>query len=88
MELLERGAEALELERIRRVLVLSRAMEADFCGIGGRVRCARPLAYDGMVTPWEERFPDLPLEVKVSCRLLRTYDVGEPPLEKWGEGNA
>ncbi len=88
MELLERGAEELEMERIRRVLVLSRAMEADFCGIGAKVRQARPLAYDGMATPWEKRFPDLPLEVEVSCRLLRTYDVGEPPLMKWGEGSA
>jgi hypothetical protein len=88
MELLERGAEELELERIRRVLVLSRMMEADFCGMGGRVRQVRPLAYDGMKTPWAERFPDLPLELEVSCRLLRTYDVGEPPLEKWGEESA
>ncbi len=88
MKLLERGAEELELERIRQVLVLSRAMEADFCGIGGLVRQVRPLAYDGMEKPWEEVFPTLPLEVEVRCRLLRTYDAGEPPLKKLGEAAA
>ena len=88
MELLERGAEELELERIRQVLELSRNMDADFCGIGSRVRQAGPLAYDGMGTPWEERFPALPMEAEVSCRLLRTYDAVEPPLGKLGEGSA
>ena len=71
---LARGAEELELERIRRVLERSKLLEADFCGIGQRVRAKRPLAFDGMTVPWEERFPELPVAVQVSCRILRTRD--------------
>ncbi len=77
---LEREAEALELDRVCRVLERSRELEADFCGVGGRVRQARPLAFDGMEVSWEKRFPALPLEIRVLCRLRRTYGID---LSRW-----
>ena len=82
LDLLERGAAELELERIRRVLDFSRALEADFCGIGRWVRQARPLAWARMPRPWPEVFPGLPLEVEVTCRLGRTGDPGLSPLRR------
>ena len=75
-EQLAEEAEKLELGRIRSVLERSRELEADFCGIGRMVRAARPFAFDGMAVPWEERFPALPMEAEVSCRILRTCDAG------------
>ena len=60
----------------------SRALEADFCAIGARVRQARPLAWDRMLRPWQEVFPGLPLEVKVTCSLRRTGDPGLSPLRR------
>ena len=81
LEQLTEGAEELELGRIRRVLERSRELEADFCGIGLMVRAARPFAFDGMTASWEERFPVLPIEVEVSCRILRTCNAdGVPPV--------
>ena len=77
---LEREAEALELERVCRVLERSRELEADFCSLGSRVRQARPMAFDGMLVSWEDRFPALPLEVEVLCHLRRTYDID---LSRW-----
>jgi spore germination protein KC len=75
-EQLKKGAEQLELERIRRVLERSRALGADFCGVGQRVRAVRPLAFDGMARSWAERFPELPLEAEVSCRIIQDRHEG------------
>ncbi len=75
-EQLKKGAEQLELERIRRVLERSRALGADFCGVGQRVRAERPLAFDGMARSWAERFPELPLEAEVSCRIIQDRHEG------------
>ena len=86
LDLLEQGAAELELERIRRVLERSRTLGADFCGIGGRVRQVRPLAWDRMTRPWQEAYNDLPLEVEVTCRLRRTGDPGLSPLRRWMGG--
>ncbi|MBO4678024.1 MAG: hypothetical protein J5633_10820 [Oscillospiraceae bacterium] len=76
LEQLKAGAEQLELERICRVLERSRALGADFCGVGQRVRAVRPLAFDGMAASWEERFPELPLETEVSCRVIQDRQEG------------
>ena len=79
---LEHGAEALELERVCRVLEISRELAADFCGIGGQVRKVRPLAYDGMCVSWEDCFPGLPLEAEVTCRLRRADEPTFPLLRR------
>ncbi len=88
LEKLAFGAEELELDRIRRVLERSRALETDFCGIGQRVRARRPAAFDGMSVSWEGRFPELPLEVQVECRILRTRDGNGSSLTGWRKGVA
>ena len=82
------GAEELELERIRRVLERSRSLAADFCGIGKQVRAGRPLAFDAAAETWEERFPTLPLEAEVSCRLLQTRDKSGTVFPGGREGAA
>ena len=76
LNLLAKEAEELELERIRRVLERSRDLDADFCGIGQQVRGSKPHAFDGMAVCWAERFPKLPVETEVVCRLLRSRDAG------------
>ena len=76
LERLKAGAEQLELDRICRVLERSRALDADFCGVGQRVRAVRPLAFDGMAASWAERFPELPLETEVSCRIVQDRHEG------------
>ena len=53
------------------------------CGIGRQVRAARPFAFDGLAAPWGERFPVLPLDVEVTCRILRACDAGGYPLDGW-----
>lgn len=85
---LAEGAERLELDRIRRVLEKSRAMEADFCGIGGQVRARRPLAFDGMTETWTGRFPTLPLEAEVSCRISRAQNADGSRCIGKGKGEA
>ena len=75
-ERLKEEAEKLELERICRVLERSRSLNVDFCGMGRQVRAARPLAFDGMTASWAERFPELPLETEVSCRLTQDRHEG------------
>ena len=76
LERLKEGAERLELERVCRVLERSRSLGADFCGIGQRVRAVYPLAFDGMTASWAERFPELPLEAEVSCRVVQDRHEG------------
>lgn len=76
LERLKEEAEQLELDRICRVLERSRALDADFCGVGQRVRAVRPLAFDGMAASWAERFPELPLETEVSCRIVQDRHEG------------
>ena len=80
--LLEREAETLELGRVCRVLELSREMEADFCGLGDRVRRKAPWRFSRMTGTWEACFPTLPIEVTVACRLTGTYDAGESLIRK------
>ena len=86
LELLASGAERLELERVCGVLERARALGADLCGIGQRVRGQRPLAFDGMSVSWAERFPTLPLAAEVSCRILRSREGGGSPLTGRREG--
>ena len=88
LELLASGAEQLELERVCGVLGRARALGADLFGIGQRVRGQRPLAFDGMSVPWAERFPTLPIETEISCRILRSRDGGGSPLTGRREGGA
>ena len=76
LERLKEEAEQLELDRICRVLERSRDLDADFCGVGQRVRAVRPLAFDGMAASWAERFPELPLEAEVSCRIVQDRHEG------------
>lgn len=71
---LEVGAAEAESWRVAEVLRMSQEMGADFCDLGGGTRRASPFRFDRMRTPWEERFPDLPITAQVEVRLVHSYE--------------
>ncbi len=84
---MEEGIAEVEAWRVSEVLRISQEMGADFCGLEKAVRRAAPLRFDRMKTPWEERFPDLPIAVEISAKLARTYEGEIEPLRS-GERRA
>ena len=84
---MEEGIAEVEAWRVSEVLRISQEMGADFCGLEKAVRWAAPLRFDRMKTPWEERFPDLPIAVEISVKLARTYEGEIEPLRS-GERRA
>ena len=77
---LEAGIAGVEAWRVSEVLRISQELGADFCGLEKKVRRASPLRFDGMKTPWQERFPTLPIAAEISVKLARTYEGSIEPL--------
>ncbi len=73
---LEAALASLEQTRAETVLCLSQELNADFCGLGLRVRQAAPLRFDQMEESWRECFPGLDISVAVQAKLERSYDAG------------
>ena len=78
---MEAGIAALELERVEEVIRISQDLGADFCGLGQSARRVAPWRFDGMGTPWEEIFPELPIAVEVAAKLRRSYDGSVSPVQ-------
>ena len=67
--------EAALSERVAAVLRLSRSLEADFLGLGGRVERADPRRFAALDRPFAELLPGLTIRLSVSGRLTHTNDL-------------
>ena len=73
---MEAAIAAVEGARVDRVLCLSQALGADFCGLGDGVRRASPLRFSRASVSWEEIFPALPITAEVRVKLERGGEGG------------
>ncbi len=70
---------AAEIESERMTLAVKRAQETglDFLGLGKELYRKAPERFREAAGNWEELFPKLPVTVSVTCRVARTYELGE-----------
>ena len=86
LNVLERGVEAMEKQRVEQALSRSQELGADLCRVGKRVRMKAPIRFERMPEPWETVFPQLAFDVEVKAELVRTYDVGLSHIRSWLTG--
>ena len=70
--------ESLEAELEQWVLHVLQAMadtEADFLGIGNRLRMQDPKKWDAMPKAWAEVIGDLTFDVQAECEIVRTDEL-------------
>ena len=70
--------ESLETELEQWVLHVLQAMadtEADFLGIGNRLRMQDPKKWDAMPKAWAEVIGDLTFDVQAECEIVRTDEL-------------
>ena len=56
----------------------SQDMCLDFIGLEDMAEFADPVSFGLMESSWREVFPDIPIELRVTGRLQRTYDINDP----------
>ena len=62
----------------RAALNRSQDMGLDFMGLGDMVELANPVSFSLMDSDWQEVFPRLPVKLRVTGQLQRTYDINDP----------
>lgn len=66
------------LEMGREVINMSQELGADFLNFGKKNEIVSPIKFSKMDRPWEEVFGELDIDLRVTTKIERTYDLLEP----------
>lgn len=66
------------LANLQDTLMNSKELGVDYIGLGQKAEIKAPIKFQNMSEPWHELFPELPIEIEVTTKIKRSFDLVQP----------